>query len=107
MAVALSSRPVGSIKRIWADGKLLRGAAADFKVPVTFRFHEGSESQGIDPLIGSIEGIARTPAYRGLALAVFEDLQRAEFGTRIPFLTFEVEEDAETPTLGSILADFS
>ena len=30
-AVALSARPVLSVGRIWADGKLLRGAAGDFK----------------------------------------------------------------------------
>jgi hypothetical protein len=107
MAVALSSRPVRSIKRIWADGKLLRGAAGDFKVPVTFRLLNGSEDQAVDPLIASVEGIAQTPACRGLALAVFEDLQLAEYGNRIPFLTFEVEADAAVPTVGSILADAS
>ncbi len=32
LAVALSSRPVGAIGRIWADGKLLRGVEGDFKV---------------------------------------------------------------------------
>lgn len=106
-AVALSSRRVRRVKRIWADGKLLRGEAGDFKVPATFRFHEGSESQGIDPLIGSIEGIAQTPAYRGLALAVFEDLQLAEFGNRIPFLTFEVEADPGAPSVGAIIGDAS
>jgi len=70
-AVALSSRSAKSVRRIWADGKLLRGAAGDFKTSTDFRFYTGSEDQAIDPLIGSIEGIANTPAYRGLALAVF------------------------------------
>ena len=107
MAVALSSRPVAAIGRIWADGKLLRGTAGDFKSSVTFRFYDGSESQEIDPLIGSIEGIANTPAYRGLALAVFEDLELAPFGNRIPFMTFEVMADAEPPVISSILADAS
>lgn len=106
-AVALSSRRVRAVRRIWADGKLLRGEAGDFKAPATFRFYEGSESQGIDPLIGSIEGIAQTPAYRGLALAVFEDLQLADFGNRIPFLTFEVEADVGPPTIGAIVSDAS
>ncbi|MES2119213.1 MAG: phage tail protein [Pseudomonadota bacterium] len=106
-AVALSSRPAGAIGRIWADGKLLRGEAGDFKVPVTFRFYDGSEDQGIDPLIGSIEGIATTPAYRGLALAVFENLELAEYGNRIPFLTFEVVADALAPGIGSVLGDAS
>ena len=79
-AVALSSRPVGAIGRIWADGKLLRGAEGDFKVPATFRFYNGTETQDIDPLIGSIEGIANTPAYRGIAMAVFENLELAAGG---------------------------
>lgn len=106
-AVALSSRPVAQIGRIWADGKLLRGAEGDFKVSTTFRFHDGSEDQLIDPLIGSIEGPGSTPAYRGLALAVFENLELAEFGNRIPFLTFEVIADEAAPTVASILADAS
>lgn len=106
-AVALSSRPIRSIKRIWADGKPLRGAGSDFKVNTQFRFYDGSEGQIIDPLIGALEGIAQTPAYRGLALAVFEDLELAEYGNRIPFLTFEVEADAVSPTIGQILSDAS
>lgn len=107
LAVALSSRVAQRIKRIWADGKLLRGAAGDFKVKTGFRFYPGSEAQEVDPLIASVEGIDAAPAYRGLALAVFEDLELAEFGNRIPFLTFEIEADAAAPTLGSVLADAS
>jgi len=107
MAVALSSRRAISIGRIWADGKLLRGAAGDFKVKTKFRFHPGSEDQPLDPLIASVEGVAQTPAYRGLALAVFEDLELAEYGNRIPFLTFEIVADAEAPAIGEILSDAS
>ena len=107
LAVAVSSRPASGIGRIWADGKLLRGAEGDFKVPTTFRFYAGTESQDIDPLIGSIEGIANTPAYRGLALAVFENLELASFGNRIPVMTFEVVADPEPPTISAILADAS
>lgn len=106
-AVALSSRPAAAIGRIWADGKLLRGAAGDFKVPVTFRYYDGSEDQVIDPLIASVEGISTTPAYRGMALAVFENLELAEYGNRIPFLTFEVLADAVPATIGTILGDAS
>ena len=107
LAVALSSRPAGRIGRIWADGKLLRGAAGDFKVDTKFRFYEGAEDQAIDPLIGSIEGLASTPAYRGLAIAIFENLQLAEFGNRIPMMTFEVIADEGSVTVGSILQDAS
>jgi hypothetical protein len=106
-AVALSSRTAGAVGRIWADGKLLRGAAGDFKVETGFRFYPGSEGQEIDPLIGSAEGIDATPAYRGIALAVFENLQLAEYGNRIPFLTFELIADPAAVSAGAILADAS
>ena len=107
LAVALSSRAAKSIGRIWADGKLLRCAAGDFKVDTEFRFYGGSEDQPPDPLIGSVEGIAATPAYRGIALAVFENLQLAEFGNRIPLMTFEVIADEGSPSIGSMLGDAS
>jgi hypothetical protein len=106
-AVALSSRRVNEVRRIWADGKLLRGESGDFKVNTQFRFYGGSEDQPLDPLIGSIEGSDSTPAYRGLALAVFENLELAEYGNRIPFLTFEVAADEDAPMLNAILADAS
>jgi hypothetical protein len=95
------------VKRIWADGKLVRGTAGDFKVGCTFRFYPGDEEQPIDPLIASVETIGSTPAYRGVALAVFEDLQLGDFGNRIPFFTFEVQADPAPPLLGAILSDAS
>lgn len=105
-AVALSSRKAVRVKRIWADGKLIRGATGDFKVATKFRFYSGGETQGVDPLIGSIEGVGQTPAYRGIALAVFEDLQLASFGNRIPALTFEViADEGDGITLGELLED--
>jgi len=91
-AVALSGRPIRRVGRIWADGRLLRGAAGDFKVATGFRLYPGTEDQPVDPLIASVEG-ARASACRGLAYAVFEGLALAEFGNRIPQLTFEVEAD--------------
>ncbi|WP_010545104.1 phage tail protein, partial [Sphingomonas elodea] len=103
-AVALSSRPVLGVGRIWADGQLLRGAAGDFKVRTGFRLHRGGEDQSVDPLIASIEGIGRAPAHRGLAYAVFEDLELASFGNRIPQLSFEVIADAGPVAIGAIAA---
>ncbi|MCP8891839.1 phage tail protein [Sphingomonas faeni] len=91
-AVLVSARAVLGIGRIWAEGKLLRGAAGDFKTATGFRLHRGGEDQAVDPLIASAEG-AGTPAYRGCAYAVFEMLQLADFGNRIPSLSFEVIAD--------------
>jgi Putative phage tail protein len=88
-AVALASRPIASVGRIWADGNLLRGAAGDLKVAGQFRFYSGHGDQQPDPLLSSAEGPS-CPAFRGLAYCVFESLQLAEFGNRVPALTFEV-----------------
>ena len=105
-AVALSARPIIRVGRIWANGKLLRGAAGDFKTPTGFRLHRGGEDQAPDPLIASAEG-ARAPAHRGLAYAVFEQFQLADYGNRIPSLTFEVIADEGAVGTGTIAADLS
>ena len=103
-AVALSARPILGVRRIWADGKLLRGAAGDFKTATGFRLHLGGEDQAVDPLIAAAEGPGQAPAYRGLAYAVFEDFQLGDYGNRIPSLTFEVEADEGVPALGAVAA---
>lgn len=108
LAVALSARRVRRVGRIWADGNLLRGAAGDFKSAAgAFRLHDGSEDQPVDPLIASARGIALTPAHRGIAYAVFEDLQLADFGNRIPSLTFEIFGDEGAVTVGTIAGELS
>jgi len=101
-AVALSARPVLSIGRIWADGKLLRGAAGDFKTRTGFRLHAGGEAQEADPLIAAAEGSGLAPAHRGLAYVMFEDLELADFGNRIPSLTLEVTADPGPVTIDAI-----
>jgi len=101
-AVALSSRPIEGIGRIWADGKLLRGAAGDLKVGGILRVHAGHCDQPADPLLAAAEG-GQCPAHRGLAYVVFEDLQLAEYGNRIPALSFEVFADAAPLSLQSML----
>lgn len=102
-AVLLSARAVRRVLRIWADGKLLRGAAGDWKVPTGFRLHPGGPDQPVDPLIAATEGVGATPAHRGHAYAVFEDLALEEFGNRIPSLTFEVEADVGPVSAGAIV----
>jgi hypothetical protein len=106
-AVALSARPIRAVRRIWADGKLLRGSAGDFKAETGFRLYTGDEEQAPDPLIVSAEGEGGTPAYRGLAYAVFEDLQLADYGNRIPSLSFEVEADEAPVAIGAIAAELA
>ncbi|MEP9359331.1 phage tail protein [Sphingomonas sp. KR3-1] len=102
LAVALSARPILGVGRIWADGQLLRGAAGDFKARTGFRLYLGSEDQPADPLIVAAEGAGQAPAHRGIAYAVFEDLELGPWGNRIPSLTFEVEADAAPVAAGDI-----
>lgn len=102
-AVALSSRPLKSVGRIWADGKLLRGAGGDLKVGGAFRLYTGEGDQPQDALLAAAEGATRCPAYRGLAYAVFEDLELSEYGNRIPTLTFEVIGDEGVLGLRALL----
>ena len=87
-AVALSSRQILGVGRVWADGNLLRGEAGDLKVGGTMRLHSGWGDQAPDPLIAAAEGLDRCPAWRGLAYVVFEDLELTDFFNRIPALTF-------------------
>ncbi|MCB5425235.1 hypothetical protein H0274_08200 [Altererythrobacter sp. CC-YST694] len=101
-AVALSSRPIRDIGRIWADGNLLRGAAGDLKVGGAMRLYRGYGDQTVDPLIASDRGAA-CPAFRAMAYVVFEDLQLADFGNRIPALTFEIIADDGEVTLADVL----
>ena len=84
LAIGLSEGPIGHVSRVWADGKLL-----DFS-GLTVRVYTGTEQQTPDPLIVAKEGVGNAPAYRGLAYVVFERLPIANFGNRIPQLSFEV-----------------
>ncbi|WP_296643854.1 baseplate multidomain protein megatron [Roseinatronobacter sp.] len=83
-AVALCEGPITGIGRIWADGKPLDTSG------VTWRWYPGDDAQEPDPFIAAKMGVASTPAYRGTAYVVFEELPLSDFGNRIPQLTFEV-----------------
>ncbi|KAA8605382.1 hypothetical protein AL036_19365 [Salipiger aestuarii] len=67
-AVALCEGPITGIGRIWADGKPMDLSG------VTWRWYPGDETQTADPFIAARMGAASTPAYRGTAYVVFEEL---------------------------------
>jgi hypothetical protein len=83
-AVGLCEGEIGHVGRIWADGKPLDISGLNVRV------HRGSEDQAADDLIVAKEGAGNAPAYRGLAYVVFERLPLADFGNRIPQLSFEI-----------------
>lgn len=107
LAVALSSRPIVRIGRIWADGNLLRGANGDLKVDTQFRFYSGYANQLVDPLMASAEASGQCPSHRGLAYAVFEDLQLSDYGNRIPSMTFEIFESDDPVPANAIFSSAS
>ena len=83
-AVALCEGPITGIGRIWADGKPMDMTG------VTWRWYPGNEVQTPDPFIAAKMGAANTPAYRGTAYVVFEELALSAFGNRLPQRRFEV-----------------
>ncbi len=107
LAVALSCKPLLRVGRIWADGNLLRGAAGDFKVATGFRFYQGHGDQPLDPLIAAAEGPGTCPAFRDVAYAVFENLNLAEYGNRIPSLTFEIFEREDSVAVSDLVSELS
>lgn len=101
-AVALSSTPITAVGRIWADGNLLRGTGGDLKVEGAMRLYTGEGDAPVDPLIAADRG-DKAPAFRDCAYVVFEDLQLADFGNRIPALTFEILAGADRVALADLV----
>ena len=89
LAIGLCEGPVAFVRRVWADGKEID------LVQLSMRVHRGDEDQAPDPLIVAKEGAGFAPAYRGLAYVVFERLPLADFGNRVPQLSFEVVKPVE------------
>ena len=84
LALGLCEGPIAAVRRVFADGREL-----DLST-VTMRFYRGTADQAPDPLILARQGAGRTPAFRGLAYVVFENLPLGPYGNRIPLLQFEV-----------------
>lgn len=83
-AVGICEGEVSHIGRIWADGAEVDQTAFEI------RTYNGSETQTADPLIEAKQGLDNTPAFKGIAYAVFENFPIADYGNRIPQITFEV-----------------
>jgi len=98
-AVALCEGEIAGVRKIWANGKLIYNLSdtadiativASNKSAAGIRIYTGSETQTADSLIQAHVGAADTPAYRGIAYVVFENLQLADHGNRTPNVEFEV-----------------
>jgi len=118
MAVAICEGPIVGIRKVWADTKLVynssTGASVGEQIASLIQLrleieggstqilntfapgaigsaliYKGTETQDPDPTIETDKGVGDVPAYRGLAYIVFDELQLANFGNRIPNFTFE------------------
>ncbi len=84
LAIALCEGQITRVGRVWADG---REIARD---DLNLRVYTGSQTQTADPKIEAVEGTGNSPAYRGIAYVVLEDLELGQFGNRVPQFSFEV-----------------
>lgn len=90
-AMSLGEGPVGAVKTIWADGKVIYSDGAWKEgVIADAEFYLGATTQNPSPLMESHLGIGMVPAYRRLAYVVLHQLQLGPFGNRLPNLTFEI-----------------
>jgi hypothetical protein len=90
-AVALGLGPIGGIETIWADGKVIYSDGVwKSDTLISAEFYTGTASQDASPTMQAALGADYTPAYRGIAYVVLHHLQLANFGNRLPNLTFEV-----------------
>lgn len=105
-AIAICEGPIISIRKIWANGELVYNVGADaspstlaasHKFAQNFTFYNGTEDQMPNSIIQADVGVDNTPAYRGVAYIVFDDLQLEKYGNRTPNLEFEVVTIADVP----------
>jgi hypothetical protein len=83
-AFVLCEGEIAGVRRIWADGRELDRTKYDIRI------YGGGADQLADPLIEAKQGAGNTPAYRGVAYAVFERFPLDDYGNRIPQFQFEV-----------------
>ena len=83
-AVAICEGIINKINRIWIDNQ---------EIPINsikYTLHNGSATQLPDSIIEAHEGIGKTPAYRGIAYIVIDNLHLNDYANRIPNFEFEV-----------------
>ncbi len=90
VAIAICEGEINQILRVWANDKLVDLSCNNYRI------YNGTEGQMPDPLIEATCGHNRTPAFRGLAYVVIEDLPITEYGGRMPNFLFEVKRKVKT-----------
>lgn len=89
IASGFTSSQWGGVATIFEYGQSNKNNHTQSAVGNIF-FYYGTEDQEPDPIMQATFGMNYTPAYRGLAYAVFLALPLQYFGNRIPNISFEV-----------------
>lgn len=97
LAVAFCQGPITTLRRLWADGKLILDRTGQSEASnisgLNFTVYMGDEEQLPNSLIESYVGAGNVPAYRGMCYIVFDAMPLKDFGNRIPQFTAEVFKD--------------
>lgn len=97
--LSLCDGEIAGIRRIWINGKLYYDAgSADLGTIYAsngaadgFTVYRGTEDQQPDPRMQATVGVANTPAYRGTAWILFEDLPLKDYGNTLVGAQIKVE----------------
>lgn len=98
-AVGLCQGPIAGVRRIWIGADLIYDASANDVASLAasnaaasgFTIHLGTDTQLADARMQATLGVANTPAYRGLAYIVFNDLALARYGNSLMGAQVKVE----------------
>ena len=96
-AMGFSEGPVKSIRRVWADSKLIVDVNPSVVGSGTFKYGKhlyreylGTELQLPDPTIEADKGVGNVPGHRGICYMVFNNLPLKDFGNHLPNITAEI-----------------
>ncbi len=105
IGMGIQGATIGNIRTIWADSKIIYSDGQwRANIVADAEMYMGGMSQLPSSLMESYLGAGNVPAYRGLAYVVLHRLQLANFGNRLPNLTFECYA-ADAPTAPSLLGE--
>lgn len=98
-ALGLCEGPIAGVRRIWIMGNLIYDAqstdidtiVASNRAAQGFTIHHGDENQSPDARMQATLGVANTPAFRGLAYIVFNDLELEKYGNSLQGAQVKVE----------------
>jgi hypothetical protein len=91
VAISIGEGELVGVSRMWANNQLVANfSTANTDIAESVVFYSGTETQLPDPTMEAALGVGRVPAYRGQAYIVFENLQLADYGNRVPNFEFEI-----------------